>query len=65
MPTQYPCRICKNAVASNHKATQCDNCSLWVHIRCNKINKLTAFFLMMKLPGTALTVRKKCCPFQN
>ena len=41
MRTQYPCGICKHAVAKNHKAIQCDNCNLWVHIKCNKIIKQT------------------------
>ena len=39
-------RDCKNAVASNHKAIQCDNCNLWVHIRCYKINKQTYSILL-------------------
>ena len=38
MPTKYPCKICNNLVAENHKAIQCDKCQLWVHIKCSKIN---------------------------
>ena len=41
MPTKYPCNICNNPVAKNHKAIQCDKCQLWVHIKCNKINVQT------------------------
>eukprot|EP00111_Clytia_hemisphaerica_P021280 TCONS_00062636-protein len=35
MPVKFPCGICKKPVAKNHRAIQCDNCSYWVHIKCN------------------------------
>ena len=38
---KFPCEICTKAVASNHKAIQCDICDIWVHIKCNKINSQT------------------------
>ena len=38
MPTKYPCKICCNLVAKNHKAIKSDNSQSWVHIKCNKIN---------------------------
>ena len=41
MPTKYPCNICNDLVAENHKAIQCDKCQLWVHIKCSKINVQT------------------------
>ena len=41
MLTAFPCGICLNPVAKNHKAVKCDNCDLWIHIKCNKINVQT------------------------
>ena len=41
MPIKFPCKICKRAVAENHKAVCCDVCNIWVHIKCNKINTQT------------------------
>ena len=38
MLTKYPCKICCNAVAKNHKAIQCCKYQSWVHIKCNKRN---------------------------
>ena len=35
----YPCGVCKKAVGINHKAIQCSLCELWVHIRCNLLDK--------------------------
>ena len=32
---KHPCGICYKAVKKNHKAVQCDECDLWVHIGCN------------------------------
>ena len=29
MPTKYPCKICCNPVAKNHKAIQGRKCQLW------------------------------------
>ena len=45
MPAKFPCKICNNPVAKNHKAVECDNCGLWVHIKCNKINTQTYKYL--------------------
>ena len=41
MLAKFPCKICENPVAKNHKAIQCDKCHLWVHIKCNKTNTQT------------------------
>ena len=38
MPAKFPCKICNNSVAKSHEAVECDNCGLWIHIKCNKIN---------------------------
>ena len=44
MTAKYPCKICHKAVAKRHWATQCDNCNLWVQIKCNNINLQTYVF---------------------
>ena len=41
MTVNYTCKICQKAIAKNHRAIECDNCNLWVHIKCNKINLQT------------------------
>ena len=33
------------AVANNHHRLQCDNCHLWVHIKCHRINLQTYKYL--------------------
>ena len=42
---QFPCGICSKAVANNHQAIKCDKCNLWIHIKCNKMNKQTYNYL--------------------
>ena len=32
------CGICEKNVASNHHAIECDLCSKWIHLKCNKLN---------------------------
>ena len=45
MVIQFSCGICSKAVANNHQAIKCDKCNLWIHIKCNKINKQTYNYL--------------------
>ena len=45
MPAKFPCKICNNRVAKNHKAVECNNSGLRVHIKCNKINTQTYKYL--------------------
>ena len=45
MVVKFPCKICLKAVANLHHAIQCDNCNIWVHFKCNKINTQTYKFL--------------------
>ena len=33
-PIRYPCGICGNPVAKNHKAMGCEDCDTWFHIKC-------------------------------
>ena len=46
MTIKFPCGICAKPVANNHQAINCDKCGLWIHIKCNKINKQTYIYLM-------------------
>ena len=32
-------------LANNHPAIKCGKCNLWIHIKCNKINKQTYAYL--------------------
>ena len=38
-PVKFPCKICRRAVAINHRAVRCDNenCHQWVYIKCGKV----------------------------
>ena len=44
MVAKIPCKLCNKTVPKNHNAVQYDNCHLWVHIKCNKINLQTHRF---------------------
>ena len=33
-PVRYPCGICRRPVAKNHRALMCQDCDVWVHIKC-------------------------------
>ena len=46
MTIKFPCGICAKPVANNQLAIKCDKCGLWIHIKCNKINKQTYIYLM-------------------
>ena len=50
MVIQFPCGICSKAVGNNHQAIKCDQCNLWIHIKCNKINKQTCNHLKSDSP---------------
>ena len=41
MTAAFSCGICLNPVVKNYKAVKFDNCDLWIHIKCNKINVQT------------------------
>ena len=42
---KFPRKLFDKTVAKNYHLVQCDNCHLWVHIKCNKINLQTYKFL--------------------
>ena len=39
-PVRWPCSVCGKAVATNHRAIQCDNCDKWCHIsrKCGNVS---------------------------
>ena len=45
MVIQFLCGKWSKAVANNHQAIHCDKCNLWIHMKCNKINKQTYNYL--------------------
>ena len=45
MVIKFPCRIFLKPVDNNHQTIKCDKCNLWIHIKCNKINKQTNTYL--------------------
>ena len=47
----FPCKICKGAVANNHHAVKCDHFNLWVHIKCNKVSLHTYKVLQKSTVG--------------
>ena len=63
MPAAFPCGICLNPVAKNHKAVKYDNCSLWIYINCNKTNVQTYNLLINNTVWYCLTWSKKLYPF--
>ena len=63
MPAAFPCGICLNPVAKNHKAVKYDNCSLWIYINCNKTNVQTYNLLINNTLWYCLTWSKKLYPF--
>ena len=46
MVMEFPCGICEKSVSNNHQVINCNKCGLWIHIKCNKINKQTYIYLM-------------------
>ena len=64
MPAAFPCRICLNSVAKNHKAVKCENCELWIQIKYNKI-KVQTYNLLINdnIVRYCLACSKKLYPF--
>ena len=36
-PGPDKCSVCNKRIARNHRAVNCDNCSMWCHIKCASI----------------------------
>ena len=45
MVVKFPFKVCFKAVANSHHAIQCDNCNIWVHVKCIKISTQIYKFL--------------------
>ena len=66
MPAKFPCKICNNPVAKSHEAVECDNCGLWIHIKCNKINTQTYKYLQKEsCAWYYISCSSKIFPFSN
>ena len=66
MVIQFPCGICSKAVANNHQALKCDKCNLWIHIKCNNINKQTYNYLKWDSSHWfCITCTKEFLPFSS
>ena len=66
MPAKFPCKICNSPVAKNRKAVECDNCGLWVHIKCNNINTETYKYLQKEsCAWYCISCSSKIFPFSN
>ena len=66
MVIKFPCGICLKPVANNHQAIKCDKCNLWIHIKCNKINKQTYTYLQTDTSyWYCMTCTKEFLPFSD
>ena len=67
MVIKYPCKIYSRPVAESHDCIQCDNCKVWVHRKCNKINKQRHRFLQKdhKSKWYCVICTKVFLPFSN
>ena len=64
MVIKFPCGICLIPVANNQHTIKCDKCNLWIHIRCNKINKQTYTYLQTETSyWYCMTCTKEFLPF--
>ena len=36
----FPCGLCGKEVHNTNKEIACDNCSRWIHLKCNEVNDL-------------------------
>ena len=63
---KYPCKICQKSIAVNHDSIQYDRCDIWVHTKCNKINKQTYKLLKEdKSNWYCIICTKEFLPFSN
>ena len=66
MVIRYPCKICCQPVANNSDSIQCDKCDIWVHRKCNKINKQTYEYLKQdKSTWYCIVCTKEIFPFSK
>ena len=66
MVVKFPCKICCKPVANSHHAIQCDNCNIWFHVKCNRINTQTYKFLRKSsVSWYCIKCSEKIYPFLN
>ena len=66
MVIYYPCKICCQPDASNSDSIQCDKCDIWVHHKCNKMNKRTYEYLKQdKSMWYCIVCTKELFPFSK
>ena len=66
MVVQFPCAICKKAVAVSHKAVCCDICNQWVHKKCNNLDDNTYNLLRQDdNPWFCFACNKSIMPFSS
>ena len=53
------CTECGRVVARNHRATQCDGCSMWTHIKCGGVSSKE--YRTMKSTEDFSHTCKSCC----
>ena len=49
-PGPDECSVCNKRIARNHRAVNCDNCSMWCHIKCASI-KPSEYKIYQSLPS--------------
>ena len=59
MVIKYPCGICEKPVKKNKKAIVCDNCTQWVHCKCNNVPVSDYFDLMNDENDDTIDANKK------
>ena len=66
MTISFSSKISEKPVAKKHNAVECDNCKLWVHIKCNKIIK-EIFNLLMEDNAACCCMKctKSIFPFKD
>ena len=66
MVMRYPYKICWQPVANNSDSIQSDKCDIWVHRKCNKINKQTYEYLKQdKSTWYCIVCTKEIFPFSK
>ena len=66
MVMHYPYKICWQPVANNSDSIQSDKCDIWVHRKCNKINKQTYEYLKQdKSTWYCIVCTKELFPFSK
>ena len=64
MVINFPCSICTKTIGDNDDSIYCDNCNLWVYIKCNNLNFIDYKYLNGNDdPWFYLKCNSECYPF--